>query len=73
MDEEIVKSVPNMDIPQLAYQYETRVKDNDQVKLQELKDSIIKCITDDFMAPYYRDICSKFDWEIDETLMESMR
>ena len=55
-----------MDLPDILYNYERK---QDIVSQSEMKLDIIRIITENEMAPLYRNLCQKYSWQIDETLL----
>lgn len=68
-----VKQIPNLELPQLVHRYEIKTKHSDNVGMEDLKNSIITEITNDNMAAYYQQICSKFSWVLDDELYQKLR
>jgi len=67
------KMFPNLEIPQIVYEYELNLKLNDLDGLDDLRVTIIKNIQSDLMSPYYKAICAKLNWAYDDELNLSMR
>lgn len=54
-----------MDLAALLYNYERGVLGN--------KEAILKIVVDDSMAPLYEQLCFKFNWEMDQSVVDSLK
>lgn len=72
--DEDTKLCPNLQLCQDVYKYEVIVKNgSDAERQEELKATILQQVFDDNMAPYYDQLCSKFEWVVDEEKLKAMR
>ncbi len=60
-----------MELGNIIFNYEQ--KKEDAKAASSLKDSILKHITDNGMAPLYSNLCEKYSWTVDETLLNDMK
>jgi hypothetical protein len=65
------KQVPNMELAQLVFSYEYFLKTN-AVKSAGFKKDILEIVTSDSMGPYYKDLCTKYNWSFDQALYGEM-
>lgn len=72
--DEDVKLCPNLKLCQDVYKYEISIKNNtDAEKSESLKSIVLEQVFADNMAPYYEQLCTKFEWVADEEKLNSMR
>jgi 26S proteasome regulatory subunit N7 len=72
--DEDAKQCPNLKLCQDVYKYEVCVKDSsDSDRAQSLKETILEQVFQDNMAPYYDQLCAKFEWVVDEEKLNAMR
>ena len=68
------KLCPNLKLCQDVYKYEISImSENNNEKSATLKNIILEQIFEDNMAPYYEQLCTKFEWVVDEEKLSSMR
>ena len=70
--DEKVKQIPNLELAQAIYRYDTETKAGDAAAAQSLKDGILKDVERDAMTPLYIGLCSKLGWAVDNALVERM-
>jgi 26S proteasome regulatory subunit N7 len=72
--DEDAKQCPNLKLCQDVYRYEHIVKSEGvSDRTEALKEVILVQVFEDNMAPFYDQLCSKFDWTVDEEKLKSMR
>lgn len=54
-----------MDLAALLYNYERGVVEN--------KDAILEKVVEDSMTPLYEQLCTKFNWELDQSVLKTLR
>jgi hypothetical protein len=59
-------------LPKQIYNYERLIK-NDSVEALELKNKILEIIIENSMTPLLIELTAKFNWEVDEALIASMK
>ena len=63
-----------MDLANSLYNYDRSIATNENtVAASEIKETIIKKITEDSMTSLYEQLCNKYSWEQDEDLLKSMK
>ncbi len=67
------KMVPNLDLCQKVYEYETIIGAGDNAEAFDLQSNILKIIVDDSMTNYYSHLCEKFKWNVDDIILSEMR
>ena len=59
-----------LDLSDLLYNYERDISHTNQTNI---KNSIITILTENQMTPFYKYLCDKYKWSLDETLLSSLR
>ncbi len=54
-----------MDLAALLYNYERGVVEN--------KGAILEKVVEDSMAPLYEQLCAKFNWDVDQSVLKTLR
>ena len=54
-----------MDLAALLYNYERGVLEN--------KEAIVKIVVENSMTPLYQQLCSKFNWELDQSVVDTLK
>lgn len=54
-----------MDLAALLYNYERGVVEN--------KKEILEKVVEDSMTPLYEQLCTKFNWELDQSVLETLK
>ena len=70
--DEDAKQVPNMELAQLLFSYSHHLTTN-QERSNSLKEQILEVVTKESMAPLYKHITAKMNWEFDESLYATMK
>jgi hypothetical protein len=63
------KQIPNMELAQRIFKYEYFLVNN-SAKASKMKEEILNEITKDEMGPLYKKLCTKYNWPIDQELLE---
>jgi hypothetical protein len=72
--DEDTKPCPNLKLCQDVYKYEVSIKNVDaSEKSESLKATILEQVFEDNMAPYYEQLCTKFEWTTDAEKLTAMR
>lgn len=72
--DEDTKLCPNLKLCQDVYKYEISIKDDGNAeKSESLRATILEQVFEDNMAPYYDQLCTKFEWVVDEEKLKAMR
>lgn len=69
--DENAKQVPNMELAQKIFSYEYFLK-YDSVKATSFEKDILDVVKTDSMGPFYKTICTKYNWTFDESLYDAM-
>lgn len=54
-----------MDLAALLYNYERGVLEN--------KEAIVKIVVENSMTPLYQQLCTKFNWELDQSVVDTLK
>ena len=70
--DEKAKQIPNLELAQAIYRYDTETKAGNVASALELKAGILKDVEADAMTPLYTNLCLKLGWTVDDALVEKM-
>jgi hypothetical protein len=71
--DEATKDIPNLDLCQIVYQYETLEKQGDTSSCSALKTQILNTINEKAMGPYYTHVCQQLKWDVDDAALTTMK
>ncbi|MDK0841635.1 hypothetical protein P5E51_16210, partial [Clostridium perfringens] len=71
-EEELSKS-PNLELSQFLHRYERSILEKRSDIATELQTKILEIIEKDEMAPFYRHLVEKYNWEMDKELENRLK
>ena len=73
--DENIKQIPNLKLSEDIYSYDNilLITKNNERKRNELKDNILFSLENDSMTSLYLNLCQKYQWEINEIKLQTMR
>jgi len=75
IEDEEIEAVPKRAriIEMAEWKYQLGLPDDAQVDKTAVKQRVLERVKEDNMYPYYKHLCSTFNWSVDEALAESMQ